>query len=74
MADIYFRQRWDDPRLAYNESEYDDSLTLTHGFINDIWIPDTFFANEKAAQTHDVIVSNDQLKIYPNGSIVHSVR
>ena len=74
MADIYFRQQWVDPRLRYNDSIHEQSLTLTHGFIDDIWIPDIYFSNEKDAMTHQVITPNDQLKIYINGTVVQSVR
>ena len=42
---MYLNQYWKDERLAF--STVDDILTLSGDFAEKIWVPDTFFANDK---------------------------
>lgn len=42
---MYLNQYWKDDRLAF--STRDDQLTLAGDFAEKIWVPDTFFANDK---------------------------
>jgi len=54
---MYLNQYWRDERLAFNifgqyfDDENDDGisdvLTLSGDFAEKIWVPDTFFANDK---------------------------
>lgn len=49
---IYLNQYWRDERLAYNliedlQTDFNDLLTLSGDFAEKIWVPDTFFANDK---------------------------
>lgn len=55
---MYLNQYWRDERLAFNiygpyyDSDADDDgvndvLTLSGDFAEKIWVPDTFFANDK---------------------------
>lgn len=55
---MYLNQYWRDERLAFNifgqyydhDAEDDgvnDVLTLSGDFAEKIWVPDTFFANDK---------------------------
>lgn len=53
---IYLNQYWRDERLAFNlfspfgvnsRNDFDDLLTLSGDFAERIWVPDTFFANDK---------------------------
>lgn len=51
---MYLNQYWRDERLAFNifapfhESDSsNDVLTLSGDFAEKIWVPDTFFANDK---------------------------
>merc|ERR1719347_77165 len=70
---ITFRQQWNDNRLAFNnlngKIKY---LTLTER--SKVWMPDTFFRNEKEARFHDIIQPNLYVRIYPNGDILYSIR
>ena len=50
---IFLRQKWNDPRLAYSEYP-DDSLDLDPSMLDSIWKPDLFFANEKGANFHEL--------------------
>ena len=47
-------------------------LTLTDP--TKVWMPDTFFRNEKEAKKHEIIVPNVYVRIYPNGNILYSIR
>lgn len=42
---LYLNQYWKDERLAFGLP--DDVLTLSGDFADKIWVPDTFFANDK---------------------------
>ena len=70
---ITFRQQWYDNRL-----EYDDMggkikyLTMTDS--SKVWMPDTFFRNEKQGKFHNIIQPNLYVRIYPNGDVLYSIR
>ncbi|XP_067838616.1 glycine receptor subunit alpha-3 isoform X5 [Heptranchias perlo] len=70
---IFLRQQWNDPRLAYSEYP-DDSLDLDPSMLDSIWKPDLFFANEKGANFHEVTTDNKLLRIFINGSVLYSIR
>lgn len=72
-VNIFLRQKWNDPRLAY--SKYPDpSLDLDPSMLDSIWKPDLFFANEKGANFHDVTTDNKLLRIFKNGNVLYSIR
>jgi len=70
---ITFRQQWNDNRLSFNniggKIKY---LTLTER--NKVWMPDTFFRNEKDAKFHDIIQPNLYVRVFPNGDVLYSIR
>ncbi|XP_048450928.1 glycine receptor subunit alpha-3 [Rhincodon typus] len=70
---IFLRQQWNDPRLAYSEYP-DDSLDLDPSMLDSIWKPDLFFANEKGANFHEVTTENKLLRIFKNGLVLYSIR
>ncbi|XP_078068159.1 glycine receptor subunit alpha-4-like [Mustelus asterias] len=70
---VFLRQQWNDPRLAYSEYP-DDSLDLDPSMLNSIWKPDLFFANEKGANFHEVTTDNKLLRIFKNGNVLYSIR
>ncbi|XP_019719930.1 glycine receptor subunit alpha-2-like isoform X1 [Hippocampus comes] len=70
---VFLRQQWNDPRLAYREYP-DDSLDLDPSMLDSIWKPDLFFANEKGANFHDVTTDNTLLRIFQNGNVLYSIR
>jgi len=39
-----------------------------------IWVPDTFFANEKSADFHYATTKNTFFRITPAGQILRSIR
>uniref|UniRef100_A0A8C4YZQ1 Glycine receptor, alpha 4b n=1 Tax=Gadus morhua TaxID=8049 RepID=A0A8C4YZQ1_GADMO len=70
---VFLRQQWNDPRLAYKEYP-DDSLDLDPSMLDSIWKPDLFFANEKGASFHEVTTDNKLLRIFQNGNVLYSIR
>ncbi|XP_073974611.1 resistant to dieldrin isoform X9 [Rhodnius prolixus] len=72
--DFYFRQFWTDPRLAYRKRPGVETLSVGSEFIKNIWLPDTFFVNEKQSYFHVATTSNEFIRIHHSGSITRSIR
>ncbi|GAB1603424.1 gamma-aminobutyric acid receptor subunit beta [Argonauta hians] len=70
---LYLNQYWIDERLVYSNNS-DDNLTLTGDFAENIWVPDTFFANDKNSFLHDITEKNKMIRLFGNGSIVYGMR
>jgi len=70
---ITFRQQWNDNRLSFNniggKIKY---LTMTER--NKVWMPDTFFRNEKEGKFHDIIQPNLYVRVFPDGDVLYSIR
>lgn len=45
--ECYFRQRWKDKRLAFNESDAPSELTISVKTIDKLWKPGTYFENAR---------------------------
>lgn len=82
-AQFTFREEWTDKRLAYEKLE--DENTAVPDFVvlatseqadltQQIWMPDTFFQNEKEARRHLIDKPNVLIRIHKNGDILYSVR
>lgn len=71
---IYLNQYWTDERLTNGNLSASTSLTLTGDFADKIWVPDTFFANDKNSFLHDVTEKNKMIRLYGNGSVVYGMR
>jgi len=70
QVNIYFRQSWRDPRLRYEAPNSKlAEIRLGPKRQNEIWIPDTFFRNEKRAQFHEVTVGNRLMRVKENGHV-----
>ncbi|XP_035718609.1 gamma-aminobutyric acid receptor subunit beta-like isoform X17 [Vespa mandarinia] len=72
--DFYFRQFWTDPRLAFTQQKGVETLSVGSEFIKNIWVPDTFFVNEKQSYFHIATTSNEFIRIHHSGSITRSIR
>ena len=70
--DIHMRQRWTDKRLAFSNT--DKPMVIPSRLMDNVWIPDLFFPNEKKASFHVVTVPNRSMRVFPNGTIIYSVR
>lgn len=77
-TDFYFRQKWFDPRLVFEPVKQDnqtiDELCVGAEFAEKIWLPDTFFANEKTATFHKATTENTFIRIGFNGRVYRSIR
>jgi len=71
---VTFREQWNDERLRYVDSTKGKLNYLTLTDPTKVWMPDTFFRNEKEAKKHEIIVPNVYVRIYPNGDILYSIR
>uniref|UniRef100_A0A1I8B0W2 Ig-like domain-containing protein n=1 Tax=Meloidogyne hapla TaxID=6305 RepID=A0A1I8B0W2_MELHA len=71
---LTFREEWVDGRLAYGlpNDQKPDHIILTAG--QQIWMPDTFFQNEKQARKHEIDKPNVLIRIHKDGRILYSVR
>ncbi|XP_021954165.2 gamma-aminobutyric acid receptor subunit beta-like isoform X1 [Folsomia candida] len=69
---MYLNQYWKDDRLAFSTN--DEQLTLSGDFAEKIWVPDTFFANDKNSYLHDVTEKNKMVRLAGDGSITYGMR
>lgn len=68
---MFFRQEWEDPRLKF----YGDApLFLGEDLIQNVWVPDTYFENEKLANYHEMTRKNTLLRVESNGHVFYSIR
>merc|ERR1719411_1732082 len=73
--DMYFRQFWSDPRLSFDAENFGiKKLVVGAEYIQQIWVPDTFFVNEKVALFHDATTENQFLRITSEGEVLRSIR
>jgi anionic glutamate receptor len=70
---LTFRQQWVDQRLIFIPPA-SGLRYLTLKETNRIWIPDTFFSNEKSGNVHNLLTPNLHVRIYPDGEVLYSVR
>ncbi|XP_030828413.1 glycine receptor subunit alpha-3-like isoform X1 [Strongylocentrotus purpuratus] len=68
---MYFREKWNDPRLAFNKT-YERIYGADAGNI--FWTPDLFFLYEKSGHRHDLTVPNIVTTIQPDGTVFRSSR
>lgn len=71
---IFLRQKWVDLRLKHDPLNNTEFLELDTSVMDSIWTPDLYFVNEKNAAFHHVTVPNKFLHVYPDGTIIYSVR
>ncbi|XP_053973862.1 glutamate-gated chloride channel isoform X3 [Hylaeus volcanicus] len=70
---LTFREQWLDERLQFDDLDGRlKYLTLTDG--SRVWMPDLFFSNEKDGHFHNIIMPNVYIRIFPDGSVLYSIR
>ena len=57
------------PPLLSDKIKY---LTMTDS--TKVWMPDTFFRNEKIGRFHDILQPNLYVRVFPNGDVLYSIR
>lgn len=63
---------WNETKKSYYLKGRLKYLTLTEA--NRVWMPDLFFSNEKEGHFHNIIMPNVYIRIFPNGSVLYSIR
>jgi hypothetical protein len=73
---MYLRQAWNDPRLAFARMYRTkfSKMRLGENSWNDIWIPDTFLRNEKAATFHEVTAKNRLMILNGQGDLWYVIK
>uniref|UniRef100_A0A914CR22 Glutamate-gated chloride channel n=1 Tax=Acrobeloides nanus TaxID=290746 RepID=A0A914CR22_9BILA len=71
---ITFREQWNDSRLAYGKPNDGLPSFIILNKEQDIWRPDTFFANEKSSHRHEIDRPNILIRIHKDGQVLYSVR
>ncbi|XP_070197269.1 glycine receptor subunit alpha-4-like [Littorina saxatilis] len=72
--------RWRDERLLHHNTKKDFETTKKSFLefdsqnIKRIWVPDLFFPNEKSATFHEVMITNQMSRLYPDASILYISR
>lgn len=81
MIDFYFRQKWNDPRLAFIQNDVDNDneyIVLSSNQIELIWRPDTFISTAKQIDEHEQKSfsnnGNRFVRINRNGDVFYSHR
>ena len=73
---LYLRQTWIDPRLTFEVK--DDGghhqVKLSDARWSEIWLPDTFFRNEKTSSFHMMTEPNRLIYIESNGLVYYTAR
>ncbi|KAM8873834.1 gamma-aminobutyric acid receptor subunit beta-3 isoform 2-T3 [Spinachia spinachia] len=69
---MYFQQYWRDKRLAYAEIPL--NLTLDNRVADQLWVPDTYFLNDKRSFVHGVTVKNRMIRLHPDGTVLYGLR
>merc|ERR1719158_1766585 len=74
---ITLRQQWNDGRLSFKDKLFgmeDKIRYLTMTDSTKVWMPDTFFRNEKIGRFHDILTPNLYIRVFPNGDVLYSIR
>ena len=71
---MYFRQYWMDKRLQYSNTGYSKRLAFNPQMLKFIWVPDTHFPGIKDGLKHDITDTNEVIRLWPNGSVLYSMR
>ncbi|KAL7989271.1 hypothetical protein Chor_011937 [Crotalus horridus] len=69
---MYFQQAWRDKRLSYNVIPL--NLTLDNRVADQLWVPDTYFLNDKKSFVHGVTVKNRMIRLHPDGRVLYGLR
>jgi len=77
---ITMRQSWMDQRLEYEKIKEQKKIPehriryLTMTDASRVWMPDTFFRNEKVGAFHTILQPNLYIRIFPDGTVLYSIR
>lgn len=58
--------------MAYGELNL--NLTLDNRVADQLWLPDTYFLNDKKSFLHGVTVKNRMIRLHPDGTVLYGLR
>ncbi|KAL4230129.1 ligand-gated ion channel [Mactra antiquata] len=70
----FVSQEWRDTRLSFRNLIKEDYLELDSRLMENVWVPDLYFRNEKQAYFHTVTIPNKMLHIYKDGVVKYRSR
>ncbi|OXA42192.1 Glutamate-gated chloride channel [Folsomia candida] len=73
VAQLTFRQTWQDHRLRFEGSSPGEYITLNE-MGDKIWTPALFFMNEATSSVHTTFKTNSYKRVYSTGKVVWSTR
>ena len=57
------------------DGRWHHTMQLFNGSVSfQVWMPDTFFRNEKDGKFHDIIQPNLYVRVFPDGDVLYSIR
>ncbi|GFS17136.1 glycine receptor subunit alpha-1 [Elysia marginata] len=65
---------WNDTRLQFDHLNDSPRLEVDSKMMDQVWVPDVYFRNEKEAAFHDVTVPNKFMHLHPEGNVEYSMR
>ncbi|RUS74606.1 hypothetical protein EGW08_017628 [Elysia chlorotica] len=65
---------WNDKRLKFEHLNKAPRLEVDSKMMDQVWVPDVYFRNEKSAAFHDVTVPNKFMHLRPTGNVEYSMR
>eukprot|EP00754_Rhynchopus_humris_P024509 Rhum_TRINITY_DN14896_c0_g1::Rhum_TRINITY_DN14896_c0_g1_i2::g.125086::m.125086 len=68
---MYFRQQWVDPRLAWNPEDFCNTTLIPDLPSHQLWVPDSFFADSNEIHSPD---SEEYVRITNDGGVLWSKR
>ncbi|XP_060080859.1 glutamate-gated chloride channel-like [Ylistrum balloti] len=73
---FYTYQIWTDERLAYPDISNDSHAyhVVRQVYFDNIWLVESYVENELHSRVHDSVLPNRFVWIFPNGTIVYSIR
>ncbi|ETN86579.1 hypothetical protein NECAME_05883 [Necator americanus] len=70
--DLYLYMSWQDTHMRHNGSDY--VLVNDKALLDQMWLPDLYFANARTAYFHEVTVHNFNMFVSPEGVIAYGTR
>uniref|UniRef100_A0A182N0V2 Gamma-aminobutyric acid receptor subunit beta-like n=1 Tax=Anopheles dirus TaxID=7168 RepID=A0A182N0V2_9DIPT len=67
-------QREQTGEIMIEDDGANDVITLSGDFAEKIWVPDTFFANDKNSFLHDVTERNKLVRLAGDGAVTYGMR
>ena len=71
-VDIDLRQMWTDDRWRFNTSDPDIPIYIPYYTVDEFWVPDVYFPNEKHPKTRKA--PSRTMRLYSNGTVRYVTR